>query len=172
MPQIEISYEELEKRIIGELKTRNHGVLATSENDFITAREMGLIFDGLTIYTFTSKDSRKYIQMTKNRNVALSIRNIQVEGTAKLKGHPTDDENTHFREVHQKTLPEVYEMSVKLHFHRQYIRVIEITPTRITRYTNDIESETVNFLEILNIVENKAFKVSGEELSESPAYYL
>ena len=108
--------------------------------------------------------------MKNNPNVAISARNIQIEGTVKLKAHPTDDENTHFREVFQEIMPEVYEMSVKLHFHRDYIRVMEITPTKITRYTNDIESKEGFFFEILDVKEKKAFKVLGEDTLESTAY--
>jgi len=170
MSQTEISYEELEQRIIGELKSRIHGVLATSENDFVTAREMGLIFDGLTAYCFGSKDTRKFTQMKNNPNVAISARNIQIEGTVTLKGHPTDNENSRFREVFQETMPEVYEMSVKLHFHRDYIRVMEITPLKVTRYTNDIESDEGFFFEILDVKEKKAFKVLGEDTIKSTVY--
>lgn len=170
MSQTELSYEELRENVTEELQKHIHGVLATSEGNFVTAREMGLIYDGLTIFSFTAKDSRKYKQIAVNSNVAITARNIQIEGTATLKGHPLDEENTNSINVFQKTQPEVYEVSNKLHFHRQDMRLIEIIPRKISKYTNDIESKTGAYLDILNIPEKKAHRVKSTELLESPAY--
>jgi general stress protein 26 len=77
-------------------------VLATSENDRVTARMMSCIIIDGNIYFQTDKKFDKYTQMTANLNVALCIDNIQIEGTASFLGHLLNDENKVFAAAYKR----------------------------------------------------------------------
>jgi len=77
------SYEREREKILFELSEKGTMVLATSSDDFVTARSMSiLVFKG-KVYFQTGKLMDKYLQLSKNRNVALCIHNIQIQGTAR-----------------------------------------------------------------------------------------
>ena len=66
MSQIEISYEDLEQEFLTALADlgsedlgSERGVVATSQNDHVTARRMRLLSDGFTLYGWAHSDTRK-----------------------------------------------------------------------------------------------------------------
>ncbi len=171
MTQQELSYEALKQHMIEELKKYNLGFLATSKDDFVTVRQMGLVINGLTIYCFTGMHSRKYKQIVANPQVAIAAGNLQIEGIASLKGQLLEEENTEFREVYRKTQPERYERSTRLHFPRPDTKLIEITPQKMTLYTRpNLEAGTEAQYDILNLVKKTAHRLGRSELKESSAY--
>ena len=137
MSQTELSYEELKQGMKDELQQHRTGVLATSDDKYVTARGMLLFYDGLTIYCNTSLNSRKYKQITANNNAAVAIGNLQIEGVAKLRGHPFDEENARYIELYKEQNPAAYERAASVHFKHPASRVIEITPKRIAKWTRD-----------------------------------
>ncbi|MBD3206595.1 hypothetical protein GF319_09680 [Candidatus Bathyarchaeota archaeon] len=76
MSQVEVSYNEMEQRVIEELEKHPHLYLATSVDDFVTVRRMGFVNDGLKIWMVTDELSRKYEQIMKNSRVAIAAGNI------------------------------------------------------------------------------------------------
>ncbi len=99
---MKLNYNELENEIL-ELLTKSHTmVLATCLNNKVSARNMSCIVVDKKIYFQTDKNFLKFKQIDSNVNVALCIDNIQIEGVAKIKGHPFDEQNIKFREVYQK----------------------------------------------------------------------
>jgi len=66
-------------------------VLSTSENDIVSSRMMSVIQIDGTLYFQTDCTFRKYRQISSNRNVALCIDNIQIEGICEELGHPLDN---------------------------------------------------------------------------------
>lgn len=66
-------------------------VLSTSENDIVSSRMMSVIQMNGTFYFQTDCTFRKYRQISSNRNVALCIDNIQIEGISEELGHPLDN---------------------------------------------------------------------------------
>ncbi|HEY41803.1 MAG TPA: pyridoxamine 5'-phosphate oxidase family protein [Dehalococcoidia bacterium] len=165
MSQTELSYEELKQEIIEELRQHRTGVLATSDGNNVTARSVLLFSDGLTIYCFTDKDSRKFKQMSVNPNVSVAAGTLQIDGIATLKGHLLDEENVRFIELHKEQNPEYFKITETFFFPRQSTRVIEITPKRIGKW---MHGEGVD---ILNISTGKAHKIGWGDLDQSPAYY-
>ena len=164
LSQTELSYEDLKQEIIKLLHKQRTRVLATSEGENVTARAMLLFYDGLTIYCFTNAYSRKYKQMTVNSNVSIAAGILQIEGIAKLKGHPLDDENSKFIQVHKEQSPEYYKISERIHFIESSARVIEITPKRIAKYI------TGGQIDILDVSKESAYRVGYYNLENSPAY--
>ena len=106
LKQIEVPYEESEISMMKELEKLGtpglyqRAVLATSENDNVTARRMRMIPDGLTLYCWGIQNSRKHKQISVNPKVAAVIGFIQVDGFASLKKHPREEPE--FLEIYKK----------------------------------------------------------------------
>ena len=165
MSLTELSYEELKQEFIDELKQQRTGVLATSDGEDVTARYMLLFSDGLTLYCFTGKESRKYKQMSVNPKVSVAAGNFQIDGIARLKGHLLDKENDRFIEIHKEQNPEYFKITETVFLPMQSARVVEITPKRIGKWIKGGK------LDLLNIAKGKAYRF--EMLGESPVpeYY-
>ncbi len=65
-------------------------VLSTAENNVVSSRMMSVVQIDGSLYFQTDITLRKYSQLIRNRNVALCIDNIQIEGIAEEIGHPLD----------------------------------------------------------------------------------
>jgi len=65
-------------------------VLSTSENDMVSSRMMSIVRIDDGLYFQTDTDLRKYRQLSANKNAALCIDNIQIEGICEEKGRPVD----------------------------------------------------------------------------------
>lgn len=92
---------------IGEAKKM---VLATCFNNKPTARMMSCIIINNNIYFQTDRNFIKYNQLLNNKNVALCIDNIQVEGVAGECGHPFNSENEQFSLLYEKHYPSSFKM--------------------------------------------------------------
>lgn len=165
MSLTELSYEELKQEFIDELKQQRTGVLATSDGDDVTARYMLLFSDGLTLYCFTDKDSRKFKQMSVNPKVSVAAGSLQIDGTATLKGHLLDEENARFIEIHKEQNPEYFKITESVFFPIQSVRVVEITPKRIGKWI------TGGKLDLLNITAGKAYRLEMLGEFQVPEYY-
>ena len=164
MSQAELSYEELKQEILKELLTKRTGVLATSDGEDVTAREVLIFSDELTIYCFTSPNSRKYKQMAVNPRVSIATGSLQIDGIASLRGHPLDEENARFIEIHKEQNPEYFKISESVHFKKPDSKVIQITPKRIGKWVRGGQ------IDILNITKKQAHRVEWAEIEHSPAY--
>jgi len=160
MSPISLPYESLKQKVIEQLKKNWHGVLATAEGKHVTAREMMLIHDGLKISCLTGINTRKYKQIQANKNVAIAVDNIQVDGVAILKGHPSEPENAGFIKAFKESQPKIYEV-YKDSCHNPEIpfKVIEITPKRIALYYGYPDRH----LEIMIIDEKRAFRYDSSD---------
>jgi nitroimidazol reductase NimA-like FMN-containing flavoprotein (pyridoxamine 5'-phosphate oxidase superfamily) len=190
LSQIELSYDDLKQKMITEFQKHDHGILATSDGGYVTARKVRLVYNGLTFFCFTDRRSRKYQQMKANPNVAITADNIQIEGAATLKGHPLDEENAVFLRAYKKMRPEAYERSSRRHFpNRPEGRVVEITPKRVMLWSltesdvarnvqASVQSEEAmrkdlakeNYMEILDVAKGEAHRVMVSSLTQAPAY--
>ncbi|MDR7857902.1 pyridoxamine 5'-phosphate oxidase family protein [Tissierella sp.] len=94
-----LDYEVLKQDVINALENRKSIVLATCSNNRVTAREVYFASNDFRIFFVTSKAFDKCKQIKKNNNVALCLGNIQMEGTAIIKGHPNLTEN-----INEKTI--------------------------------------------------------------------
>jgi general stress protein 26 len=160
-----ISYDELRQEFSNQIQKAELGVLATSEGDYVTARVMMILSDGLKIMCFTHENTRKFKQMRANKNVALSINNLQIEGIATLKGHTSDSESAGFMKMFEEKYPEAYEVwRGPCLDPNSGLRVIEITPSKITAY----KSEGMNtHLDILNVVTKKANRADVNDIFQT-----
>lgn len=163
-----LSYNELEQEIIQELKKYTIGVLATAEGNNVTTRSMMLLPHGLKISCFTFTTTRKFKQILANKNVALAINNIQIEGIATLKGHTSDPQNVSFLEAFKKLQPEIYKMYCDVCLDpKSPAELIEIYPKRIALYTGGYPDSKMDVL----ITDKKAaIRYSGSDFLKGEDY--
>ncbi len=69
-------------------------VLSTSADGIVSSRMMSVVLIDGKFFFQTDKELRKYSQLKNNKNVALCIDNIQIEGVSEEIGHPL--KNTDF----------------------------------------------------------------------------
>ena len=145
----EINYDILKDEAIQFLGAQKFLVLATSSDDRVTARTMGYVNKGLTIYFQTDRTFLKVKQIEKNPYVALCGANVQIEGIAKIRNHPLDPSNREFLDLFKKKLP----LAFNTYSHLKNEIVIEVAPKLITfwKYTDDKP-----FREFLYVEETKA----------------
>ena len=105
-----MSFETKKNEFFERLGETCYMVMATCHNDYPMASTMTcLVFDD-AIWMQTDKKFPKYDQLLNNPKVALVKNATQIEGTAKLCGHPLDKENEKFARLMKKHHPESYEM--------------------------------------------------------------
>jgi general stress protein 26 len=157
-----LQYEETLQTALQLLKKNPFGVLATASEDRVTARQMMLVFDGLRISCFTPNFTRKYRQISANRNVALVSGNVQVEGIACIKGRTSEPQNAGFLTAVKTSLPRVYEHYRDwLEDPNTFNEVIDIIPTRIAVFFGPPEPN--RHLDVLNIDERTCFRYYSSE---------
>lgn len=139
-----IDFEKLKGEVMGLLRNKDIMVLATSSSDRVTARSVSYIVLNSSIYLQTDKTFLKCKQIIINPNVALCIDNIQIEGSAKIKGHPFDEENRAFVEEFRK----VHNGSFNAYSHMENEVVIEIEPISITLWKYEEGKPLRDFLDL------------------------
>lgn len=108
--------------------------------------------------------TRKYIQITANPNVAVAFGNLQIEGVAKSKGHPSEDQNIGFIKAFQKKYPQVYEMyKEELDDPGNNWKLIEIIPTRIAVYHGRPDVH----LDVMHTRNKKAYKFDSSDMDST-----
>lgn len=89
----EIDYKKIVEKIELVLNNTKFAVLATSNQEgIVSACQMCLVNDGLTLYFQTDKNFEKITNIKENPNVAINIGSYYFKGKAKIIGHPTSNE--------------------------------------------------------------------------------
>lgn len=145
-----IDFEVLQKEIIDFLNGMDHMVLSTCSDNRVTARIVSVINVGLKILFQTDKDFLKYRQIKENSNVALCSGNVQIEGRAKIAGHPLEH---HF---FKENYPKRHAGSFRKYSHMRDEVVIEVEPSLITLWKYDNENKPLR--EYLMPDERKAYR--------------
>ena len=89
---MKITYEDKLNEIFEQIGNHAKLVLATSQLDRVSARNMSFIIHNHIFYFQTDKTFRKYQDIKANSKVALCLDNIQIEGICEDIGHPLDNE--------------------------------------------------------------------------------
>ena len=138
-------FEVLKKECLDILDNNKHIVLATSYNDLVTARTISYVMINEKLYFQTLKTYEKVYQITHNNKVALCIDNLQIEGLAKIVGHPFDNKNNLFLELYKEKHNSAYQKYSSLADEV----VIEVTINKISRW---IYIDNVGHKEIINLI--------------------
>jgi len=102
---MEIEYDTLKEEVIRFLNQHKVLFLATCADGRVTARAMSCVHVGLEIYFQTSRDSRKFAQISKNPQVALCAANIAIEGVAMVGEHPLHPASEQFVTLYKEYHP-------------------------------------------------------------------
>ncbi len=178
MKQVEVPYEKIEQEFIKELQKLGseglykRGILATSEEGYVTARRMRFIPSGLTLYCLTTRNMRKCDQIKANPSVAVVAGFVQYEGDASLEGHPLDKGNEEYIRAYKENQPDAYERYKHNFVDPDFdMELIKVVPKRISlrNYRPD------DGIDILDVAEGKAYRISDltrvkEDHSDAPAY--
>ncbi len=121
-------FDEKVKTLFEALGDHRFMVLATSQNNQVTARTMSFIVYEQKLYFQTELTLTKAQQLAANKNVAVCCNNYQIEGTCREIGHPCTEQNSFFLNLFQTH----YEGSYKAYSHLDNERVYEVTPGKIT----------------------------------------
>ena len=108
-------------------------VLATSQDNRVTARMMSCIIADGMIYFQTDRKFDKYKQIAANPRVALCIDNIQIEGVASVQGHTLDPQNKFFATAYECN----YKGSFDAYSSLPDTSLIQVAPTKITLWEYD-----------------------------------
>jgi general stress protein 26 len=127
------------------LKNDEHAVmvLATSCADHVLARNILTINDGINIYFFTWKFSRKCKDIEKNRKVALCRDNVQIEGEAEIVGTFTDKNVKIYLDIFRNRFPG----PICKWEQRPSMVIIKVNPTLVT-IGGSIDPPSLEFLDI------------------------
>jgi general stress protein 26 len=107
----ELNYKQKKEELIRFLESKDTEtmVLATSHNDRVLARNVLVASDGLDLYFFTWKHSRKCMQIEKNPKVALCKDKVQIEGAAEILGGLLDEKTKKYTDIIRRKFPEAIE---------------------------------------------------------------
>jgi len=163
MSQIELPYDEIMKDVIANLVNHDLMTLATGDGKRVYARTVMTTFEDLTVYLGTKKNSRKYQQIESNPYVALAGGRFQIEGKAKILGHPKDMENSVYLDRFKEQQPERFEsQDSRGNFDNPNMRVIKIEPDRVAYYVQGPSAEE-SYIAILEPEKKKAYKLTREK---------
>ena len=118
--------------LLTRIDTQGQVTLATSDEDHVTARIVNVVvYDGKIAFQ-TSSNLKKFKQVEQNPNVAFSFGEVQIIGTAEIKGPPADEPR--FQEIYKKKYPKPF-----IDFDKMTTsRVIEVTPKIARLWTHEM----------------------------------
>lgn len=148
---MKLLYNILEEKIINMLGESKVMVLATASHNKVTARSISCVCTGLDIFFQTDSTFVKASQIKENSNVALCFNNIQIEGVAKILGHPLDNENSFFIDLYKRS----YENSYKRYSNLQNEILVRVCPSLITLWEYQ---DGKPYRDYLAVSENRAFR--------------
>ena len=121
-----LDFKAKKEELIRFLESKDNAVmaLATSHNDHVLARNVLIATDGLDLYFFTWKHSRKCAQIQKNPRVALCKNNVQIEGVAEILGNLLDEETKKYTELIRNKFPD----AIKQWEHRPGMIIVRVRP--------------------------------------------
>lgn len=128
-------------------------VLATRNGDGVAARTVNIYTHNGCFYFITEADSNKYIQISKNEHVALSIDAIQISGYATALEHPCSESNNQIASFVEGQLPQQFTRYAS----KPVMRLIKVTPV----YASFILLETGEGY-VIDFAENTATPIRHE----------
>ena len=141
-----LDYNQLEEEIFETLKSKAVFVVATCDNNRVTARNLSCVIKDKKIYFQTDKTFIKYQQIINNPKVALCINNIQIEGIAAPIGHPLENKNNWFKTLYSENYPQSFENYSKM----ENEVIIEVIPSLITLWKYINNKPLRDYLDIIN----------------------
>jgi len=128
-----------------------HMALATSADGVVQVRMVLVANDGLDIYFFTWKHSRKCSQIERNARVALCKDTVEVEGAAQILGELSDKRIKKFTDIIRRKYPD----AISNWEHKPHMILLKVTPTFAVTGAKSENGDT--FIDYLDLVNKKAY---------------
>jgi general stress protein 26 len=152
--EYKMEYKTALDKIINILEITKFAVLATAnKKGVVSASQMCLVNDGLTVYMQTDKTFEKIKNISENSNVAINIGTFYFKGIAKVIGHPND---------FPMFIDKIKEKHVSTYKHytnlpNEVLIKIELTECKIWGVDNNKDIHSQETIQILNF-KNKTIK--------------
>jgi len=142
----ELPFEEKRDEIVEFLGAPENAImaLATSQGDRVLVRMILVVGDGLDVFFFTWRGSRKCEQISANPRVALCKDRVQIEGVAKILGGLFDPANASIRELFEERFPQAIESWRD----RPGMVLVRITPTSVVIAGKPDEEPKLEFVDL------------------------
>lgn len=131
-------------------------VLATSNNNKVTARTVSYSTAGLDFYILSWDHHEKIMQIKENPNVALARDNISIKGVAEILGKPLDEKTKKAAEIISKKRPKEFEIFSRI----PGMIIVKVTPTYIKSW---VRIDNKFFIEHLDLEKKQAYLQKPEE---------
>jgi general stress protein 26 len=147
-----LNFDEKKEELISFLDSRDnrHMALATSHDGRVQVRMILIACEGLDIYFFTWKHSRKFMQIEKNPWVALCKDTMQIEGTAEILGSLSDKNIGKFTDIMRRRYPD----AIKKWERRPGMVLLRIRPVFAI---NAASSNGDSYIDYLDLANHKAY---------------
>ncbi len=144
----ELNYREKKEELIRFLESKDSEtmMLATSHNDRVLARNVLVASDGLDLYFFTWKHSRKSMQIQKNPKVALCKDRVQIEGVAEILGGLLNEKTKKFTDIIRRKFP----VAIKKWERRPGMIIVRVKPTFVVTGGSFNSDVYIDYLDLKN----------------------
>lgn len=153
--QENLNFETRRNEIIGSFGVAKEMVLSTCSNNRVTSRVVSTACHGDKICFLSWSHHTKCLQIQENSSVALCYNNIQIEGTASIKGDPFEKKNIVYSEKYKEKQVDLFEVFSKF----KGMVIIEVSITSIRSYVKDSGRY---YLDCLNFEEKTAYRENME----------
>lgn len=145
------NYQEAINKFRTYLSSHTIWVVATGNNEGITASSMSILSFSERIYFQTDERFEKYKFLTINPHIALCNGNYQIKGLAKSLGSTTSEANEVIMQAYRKVHPNSY----KMYSEKKEGVLIEIDPQKVICW-DYIESQPfLSFIDISSSTYNQ-----------------
>jgi general stress protein 26 len=155
-----LDFQKSRDKLIALLENRDNPimVLGTVANEKVITRSVLIINNGLDLFFFTWKNSRKIKQIEINKNVSICKDKIEIEGEAKILGLMTSKENRNVLEMIRRKHPD----SVKKWELKPNMIIVLIKPAFacIDGYVENNES----YLEYIDFENTESYRTKWADL--------
>ena len=119
---IELDYELEKKEFLENINMLKDIVLSTCKDNIVTSRTVSFINHEFMFYILTSINSNKCKQINENENISLCAGDLQMEGKAKIIGHPMAESNLALSDMYKEKHAEYYNRFARYKF-ATYIKI-------------------------------------------------
>lgn len=149
MRELEFEIEKIE--FLENIKKYKDIVLSTCQGNIVTSRTVSFINHEFMFYILTSINSNKCKQINENENVSLCVGDLQMEGKAKIIGHPMSESNLTLSDMYKEKHMEYYSRFARYKF----ATYIEIKCTYIKQWRT---LSGKDYFYCLNLIKEKAIR--------------
>jgi general stress protein 26 len=129
-PRTMLDFQKMKNEFVQFITSKENAVmvLATSSDNRVLARNVLTVSDGLRVYFFTWKSSRKCRQIQQNPNVSFCRDGVHFEGAAEVLGGINDEAAREYTDMFRRAFPGVIEKWEQ----RPNMVVVAVTPVFAT----------------------------------------